>query len=298
MAVATRTSYLHINSVKRRDTETTGSLTVALPADLLTCDASEFNEYIRLSCVSFQMPYSWTWVNETNDTFKVSADGGVTWTTVYIPRYQYRSFGAMVKAASSALSAALPGCSMWVFNASQRIMFTFPAPGVGKVDPLTAFAILGMRKDHVYSAFVSDVVPADGQPSIGPITQLYMCVENVSVKFAPNLGTTAGTSMEALSTLLSIPLQMTAPGDVLSVSATDTGQFLEIANNDLTMLTLTLRDEDGSLFTLADDVPDAEYNCVIKVEVMKIDDIMHKVYTGVMRMIEYLRLIFIQRSIR
>jgi hypothetical protein len=298
MAVATRTSYLHINSVKRQNTETTGSLTVALPADVLTCDANEFNEYLRLTCVSFQMPMSWTWVNETNDHFRVSADLGSTWTTIFIPHYQYPSFRAMVKTASASLAAAVPGCSMWVHGASQRVMFTFPTWGIGWVDPMSAYAILGMSKGLVYYQFNPSGLFADGQPSIGPITQLYLCVENVSVKFTPNLSTTAGTAMDPMSTLMGVPLQLTAPGDVISVGAADTGQFLEIANNDLTMLTLTLRDEDGNLFTLADDVPDAEYNCVIKVEVMKIDDVMHKVYVGVLKMIEYLRLIFIQRSIR
>lgn len=296
MAVATRTSYLHINSVKRQDTETTGSLTVALPADVLTCDASEFNEYLRITCVSFQMPYSWTWVNETNDTFMVTVDYGTTWTAVYIPHRQYPSFRAMVRAASASLDAAVPGCSMYINASSQRVTFALLGGGDFRVDPLSAYAILGMSKGHVYASITT--MEADGQPSIGPVTQLYLCAENVSVKFTPNLCTTAGTTMEPVSTLMSIPLQTFAPGDVISVGATDTGQFLEIANNDLTMLTLVLRDEDGNMFTLADDVPDAEYNCVIKVEVMKADDTMRKVYAGVLRMIEYLRLIFIQRSVR
>jgi hypothetical protein len=204
----------------------------------------------------------------------------------------------MVRALNAVVAATLPGCGV-VMLASQRIAFTFPAPGVGIVDPMTAYVILGMRKNYAYISEINEtVVVADGQPSIGPMTQLYLCVENVTSKFAPNLATTAGNAMEAMSTLLSLPIQTTAPGDVITVGAADTGQFLEVANNDLTMLTLTLRDEDGKLFTLADDVPDAEYNCVIKIEVMKIDDVMHKIHVGVLRMIEYLRLLFVQRSIR
>lgn len=279
--------YVHVNSMKRRTGETTSWLTVAIPAGVLTC--KDDAEYFTIQCINFQLPMKWPWITSSNNALRFSANGGASWLNMSVPEGNYLSFQAMIRAANTAIAAAAPGCAITYDANMNRCTVTMPTSAY-IFNPMTIAGILGFDWTQ-YTGTTSRTSVYQCVPF--PTTQLNLCVYGVTPS-DQNQGTTVSTVTEPVNYLVSLPLQTTAPGDVIVYNTNSADMFyIKIKEKDITTLTLVLRDENDDIFTTADGDPNSEYNCIIRIDTVRQDTTQHAILRAIDSAVDFLRLIFV-----
>lgn len=279
--------YIYVNSLKRRAGETTSLMTVAIPAGVLTCKGDA--EYFTIQCVNFQLPRAWPWMHANNNMMRVSPNGGASWISVAVPVANYLSFQAMLRAANLAIAAAVPGCFI-AFNANtNRCRVSVPSAAY-VWNPMTIAPVLGFDWTQ-YTGAVAHASPYTCVPF--PTTQLNLCVLGVTPADA-NMGTSVSTVTEPVNHIVSLPLQLTAPGDIINYNTNSTDVFyIKIKEKDITSLTFVLKDENDDQFTGADADASSEYNAVIRIDTVREDTTQHAILRALDSAVDYLRLIFV-----
>ena len=288
METIIKTQYVYVNSMKRHVGETTSSLTVAIPPGAISCN--EDSEYLKIQVINFQLPYKWPWMNYTNNTFRISTNNGTTWTNMTVPVATYLSFGAMVRAMNNAIaSAGLTGCGVTYDSNANRCTAVVPATTY-IFNPMLIAVVIGFNYQQYTGALT---YTSQYQCSPSSTTMLNLAVDGVT-SVAQNHCTVTSTTTEPVSYLVSLPLQLTAPGDIITYSTNSTDIFfLKIQEKNITYLTLSLRDENDAIFTLADSDTLSEYNAVIRVDTVRQDNSQSELLRAIDSVVDYLRLIFV-----
>lgn len=282
-----RVQHLYVNSMKRRAAETTSCLTVAIPPGVLSC--KDDGEYFQLQVLNFTLPMKWPWITAANNALRISPNGGVSWLNVAVPTANYLSFQAMIRAANIAIGVAAPGCSLTYDANTNRVTVTLPNAAYA-FNPMTIAPILGFAST-TYSVSTSHTSPNQCVPF--PTTQLNLCVDGVT-PIDQNHGTAVSTVTEPVNYIVSLPMQTTAPGDVIVYTTNAMDIFyLKIKEKDITYLILSLKDENDALFTAADADPNSEYNCVLRVDTVRRDSTQLAIQRAIESAVDYLRLIFV-----
>jgi hypothetical protein len=160
-----------------------------------------------------------------------------------------------------------------------------------KIDPSMAWYLLGLTKGTIYTGLTIQSV----SPMLTSVTTvLNLCLENVKYQ-SSNMITAANGIVQSSSAMMTLPLSLTAPGDFISyVSQGSDDYSVRLDDETLNALTLTLKDETGTVFTLADNLQNVEYNCVLRLDTCHRE---HSQESSLQQIVEYLRLIFLSSNI-